>query len=574
MTGVFTFMNKFSNISNIRFTVVDVETTGLSARNERVIEIALVTVENLKIVEKFSSLINPQRPIPSFISMFTGITNSDVKDAPLFHQIFPILLEKTEGSVLCGHNLQFDLSFLRNEVQLLGDDFNPTHTLCTLKLARRLFPDLKSRSLGPLSYHLGIKNKNSHRALGDAETTAKVLIKLLKHLKENEGISSLDELLAFQTGIKSFNRLKIKPELQNDFYDLPNAPGIYYFLNSKNEIIYIGKAKQLRDRVKSYFSANADSRVRKIVRQAKHLKYVITNSELTALLAESESIKVKNPKHNKMLKGYGNKYFIKVITTKTAPHLEITNKFDFDGNDYFGLYHSRRDAQKIIEFINKTFAIRECDDKEYLKSKPCFLFDIYRCTAPCLGLENNIIRHKEELEEVYRFLNGENQNAMNRLLNKMKFYSSNQMYEKAAEIKHLIDFLMEEIHKSSLLSEPMNKAKVLIEINSSMGNDYLVLFEGKVFIKGYLYDNKNKFEEILDDYYSGTLFNDALPTDEDLEKLKIVLQWLIKNRNRVKVFYLKNYNSKEELFKSINNNNYAENSVDNSNSNPIYDYNI
>lgn len=562
------------NIDNISFTVVDVETTGLSARNERVIEIALVKVDNLKIVEKFSTLINPQRQIPSFISMLTGITNSDVKNAPLFHQIYPVLLEKTESSVLCGHNLQFDLSFLRNEVQLIGEDFNPSHTLCTLKLARKLFPHLKSRSLTPLAYHLNIKNKNSHRALGDAETTAKVLIKLLKQLKENEGIDSLDELLAYQSGLKSFQSLKIKQELQNDFYSLPNAPGIYYFLNSKNEIIYIGKAKSLRERVKSYFSPTADKKVRKIIRQAKRLHHIITNSELTALIAEAESIKVKNPKHNKMLKGYGNKYFIKVLNIKSAPHLDITNKFDFDGCDYFGLYHSKRDAQKIVDFINKTFAIRECSDKEFLKSQPCFLYDIQRCTAPCIEIGFNIQKHNQELEEVYRFLNGENQNAMNRLLNKMKYYSSQQMYEKAAETKHLIDFLLEEIHKSSLLSEPINKAKVLIEIISTMGNDYLILFNGKVFIKGYLYDNKNKFEEIIDDYYARTIFNDELPTEEDLEKLKIVLQWLIKNRNRVKVFYLKNYNSKQELFNEISANDNSEKSIDNSKVDPIYDFNI
>ncbi|WP_337866452.1 exonuclease domain-containing protein [Ignavibacterium sp.] len=563
-----------SEIKYSSFTVVDVETTGLSARNERVIEIALVKVENLKITEKFTTLVNPNRPIPSFISMLTGITNSDVKSAPQFNQIFPMLIEKTEGSILCGHNLQFDLSFLRNEVQLLGEDFNPEQTLCTLKLARKLFPHLKSRSLTPLAYHLKIKNNNQHRALGDAETTAKVLIKLIKHLIENEGIDSIDEILAFQSGMKSFQSLKVKQKLQDDFYNLPNAPGIYYFVNNKNQIIYIGKAKSLRERVKSYFSTNADSKVRKIIRQAKRLHHIITNTELTALIAEAESIKVKNPKHNKMLKGYGNKYFIKVLNTKSAPHLDITNKFDFDGCDYFGLYHSRRDAQKLVEFINKTFAIRECTDKEFLKSRPCFLFDIQRCTAPCIGIENNIFRHKQELEEVYRFLNGENQNAMNRLLNKMKFYSSQQIYEKAAETKHLIDFLMEEIHKSSLLSEPINKAKVLIEILSPFGNDYLILFNGKVFIKGYLYDNKNMFEEVIDDFYSGVIYSDDSPSEEDLEKLKIVLQWLIKNRNRVNVFYLKNYKNKQELFENINNNDKFEKIIDKTKVDPIYDYNI
>jgi DNA polymerase-3 subunit epsilon len=133
---------------------------------------------------------------------------------------------------------------------------------------------------------------------------------------------------------------------------------------------------------------------------------------------------------------------------------------------------------------------------------------------------------------------------------------------------------MDEIHKSSLLSEPINNAKVLIEILSQTGNDYLILFNGKVFIKGYLYDNKNKFEEILDDYYEGTKFYDELPSEEDLEKLKIVLQWLIKNRNRVNIFYLKNYKSKEELFSNISNNDNSEKVIDNKNDDPIYDFNI
>lgn len=568
-------MNKnLVEISEIPFTVVDVETTGLSAKNERVIEVALVRVKNFKVIEKFSSLINPQRPIPAFISMFTGITNSDVKDAPLFHQILPKILEFSEDSVLCGHNLQFDLSFLRNEIQLTGDDFTPLKTLCTLKIARRLFPHLKSRSLTPLANYLKIKNKNSHRALGDAETTARVLIKILKLLQNEHGINTLDELLSFQGSLKSFQNLEIKPELQNDFYNLPNAPGIYYFLNSKNEIIYIGKAKSLRERVKTYFSSNADTRVKRIIRQAKHLRHVVTNSELTALLAEAESIKIKKPRSNKMLKGYGNKYFIQIIKTSSAPFLNITNKFDFDGNDYFGLYHSRRDAQKIIEFINKTFAIRECDEREFQKSKGCFLFDIQRCTAPCLGINHNILKHSQEVEEVYKFLRGENQSAMNRLLNKMKFYSSQQMYEQAAEIKHLIDFLLEEIHKSSLLAEPINKAKVLIEILSPFGNDYLILFEGKVFIKGYLYDNKNKFEETLDDYFAGTINIDAVPDQEDLEKLKIVLTWIIKNRNRVKVYYLQDYSNKQELFSKLNDNASSEQVIERTTNEPIYDFNI
>jgi len=537
-----------------KFTIVDVETTGLSASKDRIIELALVRVEKLKIVEKFSTFINPQKNIPMFITSFTGITNEDVEDAPLFYQVKDKFMEFYEGSILTAHNFTFDFSFLKNEFRLIGENFNPEYSLCTLKLARRLYPSLRSKSLGSVASHLRIKNPQSHRALADAETTARILIKIIKKLLKENSIKNINDLISYQNGIINSGTLDIKPELLESFYSFPNAPGVYYFTNNQNKIIYIGKAKSLRDRIKSYFLRNANRKIKKIVKQAKSLHHIITNSELTALLLESEAIKKQKPKHNKMLKDYGSKYFIRVNKNQGAPFIEITNKFDFDGNDYFGLYHSRKAAEKIVNFINKTFAIRECSLKEYLKSKACFLYEIHRCTAPCLGLDYNIQKHNDELNEAYKFLYGENQDALNRLLNKMKHYSSQQEFEKAAEIKSLIDFLLNEVSKSSLLAEPINSAKVLIEILNGFENDYLVLIEGKVYIKGYIYDNKNLFEEALDDFFNGTINYKSLPTEEDLEKLKVTLNWLVRNRNKVKVYYLKNFSNKKDLYKSLNHN--------------------
>lgn len=566
-------MLKETPVTKTSFVVADVETTGLSASRERIIEIALVRVENLQIVEKFSTLINPQRSIPYFITSFTGISDDDVELSPIFYQIKDKILEIIEDSVLVAHNLPFDYSFISNEFKLAGEKFETAASICTLKLSRKIFPSLKSKSLGSVASYLKIKNPNSHRALSDAETTARILIKIIKKLKKEEGIETIGDLLDYYNGTQISNNLIIKPELKEDFYNFPNAPGIYYFLNSKNQIIYIGKAKSLRERIKSYFLKNSDRKIKKIISQAKRLHHIITNSELTALLLEAESIKKQKPKHNKMLKNYGSKYFIRINKNEGAPFVEITNKFDFDGNDYFGLYHSRRIAESIVNFLNKTFAIRECSMKEFLKGKVCFLYDIQRCTAPCLGLEYNIQKHNDELNEVYKFLFGENQNAMNRLLNKMKYYASLQEYEKAAEIKKLVDYLINEISKSSILSEPINSARVLIEIISYSDADYLLLIEGKVFIKGYIYDNKNHFEQALDDYFNNTILTKSLPSDEDLEKLKVTLNWLVKNRNRVKVYYLKNYQSKEDLFKSLTNNQsyFKENEI---RLETEYDYNI
>jgi len=536
-------------IEQVEFSVLDVETTGLSARENHVIEIGIVKVKNLKIASKFQSFVNPGCKIPYFITQFTGITDEDIIDAPYFSELADKIENVISDSVISAHNLSFDDSFLKYEFFRTGREPLSNHKICTLKIARRLYPSLKSKSLSSITQYLRLKNSNAHRALADAEVTARALIKMIKKLKKDEGIETLDELHSYQSRIATRGRLKIKKNLNNDVSSLPNAPGIYYFLNKKNEIIYVGKAKALGERIKTYFSPTASKKAKKIVRQASKLKTEITNSELTALLTEAETIKLFNPKHNSQLKKYGNKYFIRINKTHNYPKLEISNHFDFDGNDYFGLFISRKRADKVMEMIDKTFTLRECTDKEFAKKKKCFLADIERCTAPCIKTKDP--NYSDELEKVYEFLNGKNQTALDRLLHKMKDYSSKQKYEKAAEVKELVDLILAQTHKSSLLSEPVNSANVLFEISESFSKDYLLLISGKPFLKTYIHSKDGLFEDAIDDYFSGTLNLQIMPSEEDLEKMKISLNWLIKNRNKVRIYYLKDYTSREELYSAI-----------------------
>ena len=536
------------------FSVVDVETTGLSANKNRIIEIALVKIENLKITDKLHYLINPQTYIPPFITSLTGINNDDVIGAPIFSEVVDEIISFTDNTILTAHNFPFDSSFLNSEFSTSGREFINEHSCCTLKIARKIYPTLKSKSLSNVAQSLNLKNKNAHRALGDAEITAKVLLKMIKELQTKDNIITVGEFLAYQEGISESPLLNVKKELQEDFRSLPHASGIYYFTNNMDEIIYVGKAKSIRERVKTYFSPSAPKKAQKIIKQAARLKHVITNSELTALLTEAETIKLLEPKHNYQLKKFGNKYFLRITRTHQAPRIELTNHFDFDGNDYFGLFISRRKATEILEFVNKAFAVRECSDKDFKKGKTCFLYDIHRCTGPCIDVELNKQTYMDELENVYDFLYGKNQFAVDRLLNKMKELSVKEKYEQAAEIKELVDFILDQTHKSSILAEPVNRANVLFEINSRFENDYVLMLEGKFYIKKYLHDHKDKFEQALDDYYNGSINTDSNPTDEDLEKMKITLNWLVKNRNQVRVIYLKNYSSKAELFENISRN--------------------
>jgi DNA polymerase-3 subunit epsilon len=533
-------------IEEADYCIVDVETTGLSPRHNGVIEIGLVKVSGLKIIDTYSTFINPGKDIPYFITQLTGITNEDVYDAPFFEDIADEITEFIGSNILTAHNLSFDSSFLKKEFIYCGKEPLNNLGLCTLKLSRRIYPMLRSKSLGVVCKHLGLKNSGAHRALSDSEVTAKLLIKLIKEVK-NFNIRYVNELINYQSAPKGYQQqIKYKKKLGEDISVMPDAPGIYYFLNAKNEIIYIGKARSLKNRVKSYFLQTAPRKAKKIIKQSSHLKIELTNTELTALLMEAELIKIVSPRHNVMLREYGNKYFLRITTTHTFPAVEICNHFDFDGNDYFGLFISRKKAVAVQEMILKTFLIRECGDSEYDKGKTCFLAEIERCTAPCVNKDKSI--YFDELEKVYEFLYGKNQFALNRLLNKMKEYSIKEKYEKAAEVKEIIDMILSQTHKTSLLAEPVNSAKVLFEVSETFAKDYVLMIAGKIFIKKYAINDKDYFEEALDDYFSGTINLDILPNEEDLEKMKITLNWLIKNRNKVRTFYLKDFTSKEELY--------------------------
>lgn len=540
-------------LKDTEFSVLDVETTGLSARNNRVIEIGIVKVKNLKITDKYTTLINPGCDIPYFITQFTGIANSDVQYSPSFYDTAEDIEDFIGNSIVSGHNLSFDEGFLSCEFARNGFEPLSNLSVCTLKLSRKIFPSLKSKSLGSVSEYLGIKNRDSHRALSDAEATAQILIKLIKKLSKEKGIKTIQQLFEFQSSVVPSNQvIKLPKDIHDSLYSLPDTPGVYSFLNKKNEIIYIGKAKSLKDRVRSYFATTTVGKPKRIVKQAAKIKTEITNSELTALLLEAESIKLINPRHNRQLKKYGNKYFVRINKSNKYPKAEITTKFDFDGNDYFGLFISRRKAEVVLDIIDKTFALRECDEKEFKKGRKCFLADIERCTAPCIKKDDP--DYFNELENVYEFLSGGNQSALNRMLNKMKEYASKEKYEKASETKQVIDLILSQTHKSSLLAEPVNKANVLFEVTEGINHDYILLLEGKYFIKKNVATGRDSFENAIDDYYSHTIKIDINPTEEDLEKMKISLNWLTKNRNKVRIFYLKDFGSKEELFNAMNSN--------------------
>lgn len=529
------------------FCVFDFETTGTSARTDKVIEIGMARIKKGKIVDTFSTFINPGRPVPYYITNITGIKTEDVQDAPYFDEVYSKIKEFIGDSVLVAHNLGFDISFLRNECFSAELEMVPNAAICTLKLARKIFPALPSKSLGNIVKHLKIRHRGVHRGLGDATATGKVLLKMFTTLREDHNIDTIEELISFQSSPSlppTFNIKKRK--LAEDLVKVPPLPGVYFFKDSKGQIIYIGKAKSLKDRVRNHFMSNALRKSKKIVQAASSLEFKTTNSELTALLAEAELIKLHQPRFNTMLKNFPRSYFVKLGSEDFAT-AEIASTFEFDGADYYGPYPNRNSVTETKEIIDKAFQLRECDTKEFKKGRKCYLMDIERCIGPCIE-ENVKESYSEEVKRVHEFLSGQNQSAVDRLLNKMKELSEKQKFEEAAQIRDVVQRILNQLQRASILSEPLNKANVLIEIASSPKNEYVMLLEGKMFFNYFFVEPQAPpIEEAIEDYFMNTRNSNKELSQKDLERLKIGLSWLIKNRGQIKIHYLKNYSSKEEL---------------------------
>ncbi|CAN5177604.1 hypothetical protein BH23BAC1_BH23BAC1_47480 [soil metagenome] len=265
------------------YAIVDIETTGGYAERNKIVEIAIIIHDGITVVDEFETLINPERFIPSSISAIHGISNAMVQHAPTFAELAEKIYEFLDGKIFVAHNVNFDYGFIKYEFELLGRQIN-LKKLCTVRLCRKLISGLSSYSLGNLCRHLKIVNESRHRAGGDARATAILFGILLS--KDIEGFIDIS--------LKKNSREALFPaNLPKEQYEtLPEKTGVYYFLDEKCNVIYLGKAKNIKSRITSHFSGTATSWSRQNFKSKIYgISYELTGNELIALLFESHEIK-------------------------------------------------------------------------------------------------------------------------------------------------------------------------------------------------------------------------------------------------------------------------------------------
>jgi DNA polymerase-3 subunit epsilon len=375
---------------------VDLETTGGSAAYDRITEVGIVRVTNGELVEEWSSLVNPERPIPAYIEAFTGISNEMVADAPRFGEIAAVVREKLQGAVFVAHNARFDYSFLRSE--FLKSDMNfSAKVLCTVKLSRRLFPEYVRHNLDAVMERNGLTCGARHRALGDARVLHDFWVKLRRDVAEPRLAAAVQTVLGAH---------KLPAHLPPGLLDdLPDGPGAYRFFGDDNVLLYVGKSTSLRSRVSSHFGAEgADSKDRRLGRQVRRVDWVETAGELGAILQEAEWIRTQKPLYNQRSKSKAQPHTLRGRTSLTPPGqvyraLAVAiDSVDFaDLMQCFGVFHSEKDARKALSDVARAHQL--CLKVMGLEdgAGSCLAYQVGKCRGACLGKEP-LILHNTRLQ--------------------------------------------------------------------------------------------------------------------------------------------------------------------------------
>jgi len=358
------------------YAIIDVETTGLSADKSRITDIAIFIHDGKKVIDTFSTLINPEYPIPPRISMLTGITDEMVFNAPKFYEVAKKIFQLTENMVFVAHNVGFDFSMIRAEYKRLGGDFN-RKKLCTVRLSRKLLPGLRSYSLGNIAQHLGIGIRGRHRAEGDARATVSLFEILLKK----------DTAAFVEVSLKKGSMEATLPSnlSKKVFEKIPDRTGVYYFHDENGKIIYIGKAVNIKKRLLSHFTGG-EKKPLAMLSRINDITYTLTGSELVALLLESDEIKKHYPLYNRAQKNKNAVFGICQYEDKSG-YIRLGYNNLMLLSEPLASFYNITEARSFLLKLKETYSL--CPKLCGLQASPntCFDFHIKKCKGACCKKE-------------------------------------------------------------------------------------------------------------------------------------------------------------------------------------------
>lgn len=368
-----------------KLAFVDLETTGATATRDRITEIGIIEVDADGTVREWQQLVNPDTRIPPFIEQLTGISNDMVADAPPFAAVAEEALRRLDGRLFIAHNARFDYGFFKNEFKRLGIAFRAP-VLCTVKLSRALFPEHHRHNLDSLIEHHGLAADARHRALADA----RLIHQFWQKIHVDRGSAEIAAALKAQQA-----RPSLPPHLDPGIVDeLPDGTGVYLFYGENDLPLYVGKAKDIRQRVLSHFSADHSSaKEMALAQQVRRIDWIETAGEIGALLKEAALVKQLLPTNNRQLRRNDDLCTWTLVDEGEGwlrPQLATARDLDFGiRTSCYGLFKSSREAGEVLRALAAEHNL--CDALLGLEKsapcKPCFGYQIKRCKGTCVGNE-------------------------------------------------------------------------------------------------------------------------------------------------------------------------------------------
>ncbi len=388
-----------------KLAFVDIETTGMRSSFDRIIEIGILRVEDNQIIQTYHSLLNPEDHLPPEIERLTGITSIELEHAPTFRNVLMDVEEILKDCLFVAHNVRFDYGFLKSEFRRENINFSSKH-FCTVKLSQLLFPHFRHHNLDAIIERFHITCGTRHRALEDAT----VLFEFYKLLREQ---FSEDVLVKALATIQKQPSLPIKLK-REDLDNLPESPGVYIFYASESQEnavadksndkkqskgkqkplipLYVGKSKNIRERVLSHFSSDIRSGIEmKISQQIESIETITTAGELGALFMESRLVKELLPLYNRKLRlkreliALRRKINLNGYETVSLEQVSKINSEDLA--NFVGFFRSKKQAKEFLSGVAKEYML--CEKLLGLdKTKnECFLSRLNICKGACTGQE-------------------------------------------------------------------------------------------------------------------------------------------------------------------------------------------
>ena len=350
-------------------------------------------------------------------------------------------------------------------------------------------------------------------------------------------------------------------QIEEELKKLPGQPGVYIMHDAKDAIIYVGKAISLKNRVRQYFQSSRDktAKIRQMVSKIARFEYIVTDSELEALVLECNLIKEHRPRYNTMLKDDKTYPYIKVTASEEYPRILFSRQMKKDKNKYFGPFTSAGAVKDTIELIRKIYRIRACSRKlpqDMGKDRPCLYYHIHQCDAPCQGYISQA-DYQESVKQAVGFLNGQYEPVMKYLEEKMRTASETMEFEKAIEYRDLLDSVKKVAQKQKITSQSMEDRDIIAMAKDERDAVVQVFFvrDGKLIGREHFHMNLTGSEskaEILNSFvkqfYAGTPFvPHEIWVQEELEDAEVIASFLTARRGQKVRFVVPKIGEKERL---------------------------